>query len=265
MERRDFLKKTGVTVGALYAAGQLPLLAATKDRSNNKSRALNIFTEPAAIEPITGQLGQFTPAEEGTMRSAFAASYALIYWRGSKGGRSRGDERGSIDVQIGKDLCQTTEKRQGNTVKTRIKGSREPGAAFTWKLDSVFDGPDSRFVEEGAWDGKKMTVASASWKQERDTKYPLTHKWALLPMIASGSLKNAPLKFDMLDDSTLRPDQELRYEGQISVPVKGGTAQLDSYIQTGRAIQPIHYLVDSDGRVQLITSSIVNWTLRDLK
>lgn len=69
----------------------------------------------------------------------------------------------------------------------------------------------------------------------------------------------------MLDNSTLIPDQELRYEGQISVPVQGGTAELDSYLQTGRAIQPIHYLVDSDGRVQLITSSIVNWVLRDLK
>jgi len=265
MERRSFLKKTSLTVGALYAAGQLPLLAATKDQRKKTSGPLNIFTKPAAIEPITGQLGQFTPAQEGTMRSDFAASYALIYWRAAKRGKSKGDERGSIDVQMGSDLCQTTEKRQSNTVKTSVNGNRKPGVPFTWTLDSVFDGPDSRFVEDGSWDGKKMTVKAASWKQERATKYPLIHKWALLPIVASGSLKNAPLKFDMLDNSTLIPDQELRYEGQISVPVKGGTAQLDSYIQTGRAIQPIHYLVDSDGRVQLITSSIVNWTLRDLK
>ena len=266
MERRDFLKKTSVAVSALYAAGQLPLLAATKDKSKkSKIGTLNIFTEPAAIEPITGELGTFTPVAEGSMRSAFTASYALMYWQGAKGGKSRCNERGSIGVEMSNDLCKTTEKRQNNTVKTRVNGNREPGAAFTWTLDSVFKGADSRFVEEGSWDGRKMTIKAASWNQERDTKYPLIHKWALLPLIASGSLKNAPLKFDMLDDSTLRPAQELRYEGQISVPVKGGTAELDSYIQTGRAIQPIHYLVDSDGRVQLITSSFVNWTLRDLK
>lgn len=265
MERRDFLKTTAATIGALYAAGQLPLLAAAKDPRKQGSGALNIFTKPCAIEPITGHLGQFTPAEKATMRGTFAASYALMYWNAAKRGKSKNSERGGIDVQMSKDLCQITEKRQGNTVKTSIKGNREPGAAFTWTLDSVFDGPNSCFVEDGSWDGRKMTVTSASWKQERDTKHPLIHKWALLPMIASGSLKKAPLKFDLLDDSTLRADQELRYEGQISVPVKGGTAQLDSYIQTGRAIQPIHYLVDSDGRVQLITSSIVNWTLRDLK
>lgn len=264
MERRDFLKKTSITVGALYAAGHLPLLAATKDPRKKASGSLNIFTDPAAIEPITGELGKFTPAQDGTMRSAFAASYALLYWRSAKHGKAKGDERGGIDVQMSNDLCQTTEKRLGNTVKTRIKGNREPGTAFTWTLDSVFNGPDSRFVEDGSWDGRKITVASASWKQERDTNNPLIHKWSLLPIVASGSLKNAPLKFDMLDNSTLIPDQELRYEGQISIPVKGGTAELDSYIQTGRAIQPIHYLVDSDGRVQLITSSIVNWVLRDL-
>ena len=129
----------------------------------------------------------------------------------------------------------------------------------------MFDRPDSGFVEDGSWDGSKMTVTAASWKQERDTKHPLIHRWMLLPRIASGLIKEASLKFDMLDNSTLIPDQELRYEGQISVPVQGGTAELDSYLQTGRAIQPIHYLVDSGGRVQLITSSIVNWVLRDLK
>lgn len=265
MERRDFLKKTSITVGALYAAGHLPLLAATKDPRKKASGFLNIFTDPAAIEPITGELGKFTPAQDGTMRSAFSASYALLYWQSAKRGKATGDERGGIVVQIRDDLLQTTEERQGNTVKTHIKGSRELGAACTWTLESIFDGPDSRFVEDGSWDGSKMTVASASWKQERDTKHPLIHRWMLLSRIASGSIKEAPLKFDMLDNSTLIPDQELRYEGQISVPVQGGTAELDSYLQTGRAIQPIHYLVDSGGRVQLITSSIVNWVLRELK
>ncbi len=265
MERRDFLKTTAATAGALYAAGQLPLLAAAKDPRKQGSGALNIFTKPCAIEPITGHLDTFAPAGKGTMRGAFAASYALIYWNSAKRGKSRNSERGSIHVQMDKGACQTTERRHGNTVKTSIKGNGQVGAAFSWKLDSVFEGPDSRFVEYGSWDGKKMTVTSGSWKQERVTSNALVAKWALLPIVASGSLKDAPLTFDLLDDSTLRPDQELRYEGQITVPVKGGQAKLDSYVQTGRAIQPTHYLVDGDGRVQLITASFVNWVLRDLR
>ena len=64
---------------------------------------------------------------------------------------------------------------------------------------------------------------------------------------------------------SLRPNQTLRYEGQITVPVKGGEAKLDSYVQTGDAIVPTHYLVDDQGRVQLIAMSMVNWALTELK
>ena len=95
------------------------------------------------------------------MRTAFAASYALLYWRNAKHGKSISDERGGIDVQKRDDLLQTTEKRQGNSVKTHIKGNRELGAAYTWTLESMFDRPDSGFVEDGSWDGSKMTVTAA--------------------------------------------------------------------------------------------------------
>ena len=46
---------------------------------------------------------------------------------------------------------------------------------------------------------------------------------------------------------------------------KGGKAKLHSYLQTGDAIVPTHYLVDAHGRVQLITMSMVNWALTELK
>ena len=65
----------------------------------------------------------------------------------------------------------------------------------------------------------------------------------------------------MLDDSARRPNQTLRYEGEIEIPVKGGMAKLDSYAQKGDGILPIHYLVDGKGQVQLITLATVNWVL----
>ena len=68
----------------------------------------------------------------------------------------------------------------------------------------------------------------------------------------------------MLDDSTLRSDQSLRYTGQIVIPIAGGNAKLDCYAQTGRGIVPTHYLVDGEDRVQLITMSAVNWALSNL-
>ncbi len=83
-------------------------------------------------------------------------------------------------------------------------------------------------------------------------------------MLSSGILKSKPLRFDMLDDSTLRSDQTLTYSGPVEIPVAGGKAKLDCYAQTGWAIVPTHFLVDAEGRVQLITMSTVNWALSNL-
>ena len=37
--------------------------------------------------------------------------------------------------------------------------------------------------------------------------------------------------------------------------------KMDSYVQMGESIVPIHYLVDDKGQVQLITMGTVNWAL----
>ena len=109
-----------------------------------------------------------------------------------------------------------------------------------------------------------MMVKSKSWTHKRSTSHPLISRWALLTLLSSGIIKSKPLTFDMLDDSTLRSDQTLRYSGPIGIPVAGGTAKLDCYAQTGWGIVPTHYLVDAAGRVQLITMSSVNWVLSNL-
>jgi hypothetical protein len=96
--------------------------------------------------------------------------------------------------------------------------------------------PDIRFIEKGTWDGKTVLVKSKSWTQKRSTSHPLIARWALPPLLSSGIIKSKPLIFDMLDDSTLRSDQILRYTGQIVIPVAGGNAKLDCYAQTGRGI-----------------------------
>ena len=272
MDRRDFLQITAITT--LAAHGYLPLLAAER---KNKKRAgkkavyagpKNFYTTPAAIEPITGYLPKFKPAATGTMSKPFSAKYSLITCYGSAA-KSKNSVKGSLDVTFSDATCSTTEIRDGkpqNIVKTELKCSGRLNTASSWTLDSSVEGvPDVHFVEKGTWDGKTMVVKSKSWTQKRSTSNPLIGRWALLGLLSSGKLKSKPLMFDMLDDSTLRNDQTIRYTGQIEIPVAGGTAKLDSYAQTGYGIVPTHYLVDADGRVQLITMSAVNWALTDLK
>jgi len=274
MNRREFLHLTGAA--SLAAQGFLPLLAANperprRQRPRKKPSRLgsdNIFTEPPSIEPVTGYLTKFHPAANGTMTGAFAAKYTLIACHGSKA-KSINSIKGSIDIAFADGTCKTTEVRKArleNIVKTELKCSGKFNSARSWTLDSSVRGfPDLHFVEKGIWDGKAMVVKSKSWTQQRSTANPLIGRWALLGLLASGKLKAKPLTFDMLDDSTLRPDQVLRYTGEVRIPLAGGTAKLDCYCQTGRSVVPTHYLVDSAGRVQLITMTSVNWALSDLK
>jgi hypothetical protein len=273
MDRRIFLQTTAVT--ALAAQGYLPLLGAER-RTRPAKRAgrnavsrvpKNIYTEPAALEPITGYLPRFKPLAQGSMRNAFSAKYTLIACHGSAA-KSRNRIRGSLDVSFSRGTCRTREMRQAspqNIVTTELTCNSRFNTVSNWTLDSSVQGmSDLHFVEKGTWDGQTMLVKSKSWTQTRSTSHPLIGRWALLPLLSSGMIKSEPLTFDLLDDSTLRSDQTLRYTGPIVIPVAGGKAKLDCYAQTGWGIIPTHYLVDAEGRVQLITMSSVNWALSNL-
>ncbi len=183
--------------------------------------------------------------------------------------KSRNATMGSLEVTFSKGRCQTVEIRDGKgdsipgyTTKTAVQFAGKNNTVAHWKFESQVDGrEDTKFIEKGVWDGMTMRVRAQSFSRQYATANPLIHRWALLPLLASGSIKESPLVFDMLDDSALRSNQTLRYEGKIEVPVKGGTASLDSYVQTGQGIVPTHYLVDEKGQVQLITMGTVNWAL----
>jgi hypothetical protein len=274
MDRRHFLQATAVT--ALAAQDYLPLLAAERRAKPAKRAAKNtisrnpknIYTEPAAIEPITGYLPRFKPLIHGTMRDVFSAKYTLIACHGSAV-KSKNRIRGSLDVSFSGSTCRTTEVRQAspqNIVTMKLTCDGRLNTASKWTLDSSVEGiPDVHFVETGTWDGKTLVVKSKSWIQTRQTSHPLIGRWALLPLLSSGIIKSKPLTFDMLDDSTLRSDQNLRYTGPIDIPISGSHIRLDCYAQTGWGIVPTHYLVDAEGRVQLITMSAVNWALSNLE
>jgi len=277
MDRREFIQ-ISASVAALASGGLLPLLAAEPKRPRRRRRdkfgpasgPRNIFTQPPAIEPITGYLPRFKPPGGGSMKGPFAAHYHLVLHTGS-GATSRSRVSGSLSVSFADAICTTKETRgarparPASVVRNRIRCNGDLNAAKKWTLkSSVLGATDLGFTESGTWDGKQMIVKSNSWTQTRATSHPLIAQWALLGLLASGKFKTNPLQFDMLDNSTLRPDQTLTYAGKVEVPVARGKIKLDCYSQTGYGVLPIHYLVDDAGVVQLITQETVNYALAKL-
>ena len=270
LERREFLRLSSAAA-ALAAGGFLPLLAAEKKERRPRPaaapRSRNIFTEPPAIEPLTGYLPRFEPVERSSMKGGFVATYALVQCLAS-GPRSHNRVSGSLTVSFRDRTCtwrETRMNRPAGVVEVTLRCAGDLNVARTWRLKSVVQGtPDLAFAEVGTCDGQTMVVKAMSWKQTRRVAKPLIGRWALLPLLAAGKIKGESLEFDMLDGSTLRPDQRLCYAGRISVSVADGKVELDCYVQAGWGILPTHYLVDEGGRVQLITQENVNWALTRL-
>ncbi|MHC4323789.1 MAG: hypothetical protein ACYSUX_05915 [Planctomycetota bacterium] len=288
MNRRDFLRLTAYTT-SLFLAGRLPLLSAGPRQSRLRRQkqsakqtspaSRNIFTEPPAIEPVTGYLGKFRPVAEGTMQGDFRAKYDLIKWGpvNTKTGRPRNIVSGSLEIVrkiVGRSTdYETIELRTGQTtskVTARLNCLGRLDAVVKWTaISDIFNGrvaqPDLRFEEHGLVSNGAVTQTNKLGTVKSVNSHTLLPQEALLTLLARDIVKSGGLRFNMLQNGlAIKPDQTINYTGRIQIPVAGGTAAMDCYAQTGYGILPTHYLVDEHGRVQLVTQENTNWALKEL-
>ena len=288
MNRRDFLRLTAYA-SSLVLAGRLPLLSAGRQKSRPRRQqqsakqtspaSRNIFTEPPAIEPVTGYLGKFRPVPTGTMRGDFTAKYDLIKWGpvNNRTGRPRNIVAGSLEIVRkvnGSDIVyETSEHRTGQTagrVSAKLNCRGRLNAVVRWSaVSDVMNGrnpqPDLKFEEHGIVSNGNIVRTNKLGTIESVNSHILIPQEGLLTLLAGDTVKSGDLHFDMLQNGlVIKPNQTLHYSGQIQIPVAGGTATMDCYAQTGYGILPTHYMADERGRVQLITRQNTNWALKKL-
>lgn len=235
----------------------------------------NRYVLPSAIEPITGYLPDFTPITiGGGMYSVFEAKYTLVRMQGQDKKltppKSANNEQGHMTVKMTasdivlNEVRVSVEDLDGIAV-TELTIDSVDHTVDSWTMVSSVKGvADSRLEEAGSWDGSKIIIDGYADEQQIATQNPLIARWALLPMLASGELKQGAFVFDMLDYATHYPNQKIVYEGVLDIPTASGFVKMDSYVQIGWGTVPTHYLVDMGGRVQLITNETVNWVLSEL-
>lgn len=288
MNRRDFLRLTKYA-SSLFLAGRLPLLSADRQQSRSQRQrqpvrqtsaaSLNIFTEPPAIEPVTGYLGKFRPVAAGTMSGNFTAKYDLIKWGAinNKTGKPRNRINGSLEVvrkvNSRNTVYESIEVRTGQTtsrVSTRLNCRGRLDAVVEWKaISDVLNGraaqPDLRFEEQGLVSNGNIVRTNKLGTVKSANSHTLIPQEALLALLAGDIARSGDLHFEMLQNGlVIKPNQTLHHCGRIQIPVAQGNAAMDCYVQTGYGILPTNYLVDGRGRVQLITQQNTNWALKEL-
>jgi hypothetical protein len=286
MDRRAFLGLT-TQVSGLVLAGQLPLFASearakrTRRAQQRPVQKRNIFTEPAAIEPVTGYMDRLAPTRTGSMQQDFVAKYDLIKWGpiDARTGRPRNAVAGSLEIkcqiQGGSAVYRSVELRRGqsqNRVTSQVQCAAQDGQARQWEVRSeVLQTrgtqalPSLSFTEQGTYQRGLIQQQSSLGTVRTQSPDPMIPQEALLRLLAQGGIRNGALRFTLLQTgSAIKQGQTLKYQDTMQIPVKDGAAELACYVQTGYGVLPTHYLVDQQGRVQLITQENTNWALKEL-
>lgn len=276
IDRRQFLQ-SGLIAATLVATGRLPLLGGQVDGGSN----IDASTGPYAAKPIRGYLRRFSPADLPFHKQRqYSLTYDIIHWgaNNSKTGTPANSVLGQVAIKrrMAKDrvmydvVQQTRIGGVNNFVEAEITCNVDDWNSLRqWELRTYHIGPDSRvdplskITENGDCKNGHIRIDSGKYHYGYTAENPVVTQWTVLDFLIRRASSTLNVSFDLLQDLSLfKPNQSLFYDGVTNLDLKGGQAvTLQTYAQTGEGILPIHYLLDTQGRPQLITGSILSWAL----
>lgn len=255
----------------------------TRQSEGNRNTARNIFTCPAAIEPVTGYLARSRLSPSLPLPASFEAIYYLINWGAiaKKTGLPHNYIVGRLEItrHLTRDhvLYQVNEMRSRGTdrplyeLTTRYWCTIESEHVFRWAL--TFRSLDSMgkpitiadYMENGTvtyTPKARVKITSSAGRVIREFDHPIIHQASLINLMTHSAIAEG-FQFSMAHEGmSIRQGQTLHGEGILNISAGGVAYSLDSYRQTGPGITPIHYLVDPDlGIAHLITKEEVNYAL----
>lgn len=276
IDRRQFLK-SGAIATTLAAAGRLPLLAAEAQLGP----AADASSGPYAVKPIRAYLPRFAPVD-GPLRdrTRYALTYEIIHWGGGnwQAGRATNSVVGRVLVQrrpAGDAAAYTVAQETTiggvkNFIEAQITCNADDWNSLReWKVRFYSHQPRggvdplSELRETGRCRKGRIDIDSGNYRYGYSARHAVVTQWTVLDFLIRKADPAVNAAFDLLQDLSLfKPSQTLGYDGETRVQVKGDRAvTLQTYAQTGEGILPIHYLLDDQGRPQLVTSSILSWAL----
>ncbi len=272
--------KSAALITWLVAAGHLPLLAAESGNGSN----IDAATGPAAVKPIRGHLSGFTPGVDGlASRESYTLTYDIVHWIGvaARTGKTNNSVVGTVSVTRRKrssDVQYKVSQRTNfggmeNIMEAQIVcADNALNTLRSWQIRTSSRDPSKRIVplsemnEMGENADGKILIKDGEYNHSFIPANPVISQWTILDFLMRHATKTTSVTFDLLQDLSLfKKDQTLVFDGTVEIAVEDNQqVKLDTYAQTGEGILPIHYLLDEKNLPQLITTSIVSWTLKDV-
>ncbi|MHC4117247.1 MAG: twin-arginine translocation signal domain-containing protein [Planctomycetota bacterium] len=291
MNRRQFLK-TGAIATALMTAGRLPLLSAQTEADPG----IDASTGPHAVKPIRDHLKRFSPVQTPLRNSGdYGIAYDIIHWNWINGrpgtygnsvlGRVAIERRAAGDEVVYEINQGTRIGGLDNYLEARIVcEANDLNSVRRWRLSSystaagrrVGPAPQSlagrasptlQLSEKGRCEKGDIRIESDGYEYGFRAENSVVTQWTVLDLLIRKAKPTKDVTFDLLQDLSLfKPGQSLTYDGVTPIAIKNGTSpMLQTYAQTGRGVLPIHYLLDEQRRPQLVTNSILSWSLAKLQ
>lgn len=138
---------------------------------------------------------------------------------------------------------------------------------FEYTLDSKRNNISSmsRTRQSGRRDGERIVTVTDGAEIVSSSSTPLLCRWGLLDVACRmAELCRTGDRFTVLHEPTgLRPDQRFR-EDRRSVVGHGQEASVRTFLQTGPATVPTHWIVDSQGRPLFVSVFLVSLALKEI-
>ncbi|MHC4432425.1 MAG: hypothetical protein ACYTBS_11355 [Planctomycetota bacterium] len=273
MKRRDFMVQSIGASLLSFLTGQ-SLMA-----RGGESAELQMPNVGSALNPVSQYVKSYVrPGGVLDASRRQSLKFDVIGWRTDKSRQivstpvlgeitvKRSPLSGAVEYEVAQRLGKT-ETMTGNF---RCLADRRHSLE-RWQFEHALDSKRknissmSRTRQSGRRDGKRIVTVTDGAEMVSSSATPLLCRWGLLDTAwRMAELCGAGDRFTVLHEPTgLRPDQRFR-EDRRGVLGHGQETSVRTFLQTGPATIPTHWIVDSQGRPLFVSVFLVSLALKEI-
>ena len=270
MKRRDFMVQS---VGAslltyLTASGVVAVASRTDKQAPGRLSALNPVSE--YVKRYVRPKGMLDASQRQSL------TFDILGWRTDKSRQivatpvlgeitvKRNPLVGAVEYEVQQNLG------KGEKMTGRFRCLTDRWHSLEqWQLEYALDSKRkniasmSRTRQSGRREGDKIVTVTDGAETVSTCSAPLLCRWGLLDAASRmADLCETGERYTVLHEPTgLRPDQRFRQDRSGVLGRRQGTP-VRTFLQTGPATVPTHWIVDSQGRPLFVSAFLMSWALK---